>query len=186
MHRRQKVWPQLGRVCGNVYGWVHRGQVRVERRWDKVDDMGMVVLGVGGMAIVALLVLLELVLSAVEAAAASAAEDDDEEPAMAGPLTLPFQTPNDEREASEGLPATLVHVRWLAFSAIFPDGRLLVPRAGPGRRPPKIMALTKPQGCRFADTMVFTLRGTNPQKSAKPRAEPRFGLWRDAGAAPAS
>ena len=64
--------------------------MRVERRWDRAEDMGAVVLGVGGMAIglvVELLLLeeeLECGSSVADAAAAVATvEEEDEPPAMA-------------------------------------------------------------------------------------------------------
>ena len=176
MQSRQKVWPQLGSVCGRVYGWAHRGQVRVERRWDKVDDMGTVVLEMGGRAI-GLLLVVELSLSAAEAAAAAAAaEDDDEEPAILVArlswLRVCLFKRRTPMERSEALPP------------FFHDGRLRLAgpaRAGPAGLPSKIMALAKPQGCRFG-IRWFLLCGALIHKNRRSR-EPL--LWRDAGAAPA-
>ena len=79
------MWPQEGSVCGRVYGSVHSGQVRVERRWDRAADMGTVALGAGGRAIVRMLLSAEEdggSGSAAAAAAAAAAEEEDEPPTM--------------------------------------------------------------------------------------------------------
>ena len=81
----------------------------MERRWDRAVDMGMVALEVGGMAIVALLVLELVVLSAADdaaAGAAAAAEGDDEEPAILV-SALPFSN-DGERGVRSAAPLDYV------------------------------------------------------------------------------
>ena len=108
-------------------------------------DMGTVVLGVGGMAIVELVV--EFGLPAEAEAAAAAAEDDDEPPA----ILVRFVQSERTMERSEVCYAA--PTAGLAFSAIFPRWASAGPASRPGR-PPKIMALAKPQRYRFADAAL--------------------------------
>ena len=70
MQSRQKVWPQLGRVCGKVKVVEHRGQRRVPYREVRVVAMEAVVLDGAGRAIPVRVVLLLLGCWSEEAAEA--------------------------------------------------------------------------------------------------------------------